>query len=86
LGDAGFPSGTGAVAESIYPFGVEAVDTSAHGLGMASEPLGYLGRAKSLPTQRDDASSYDPVAGSVAAAGEFADLPFFFETFGRAGT
>ncbi len=53
---------------------------------MASELLGYLGRAKSLPARRDDPGSYDPVVRRVAATSKSPDLPFFFETFGRAGT
>jgi hypothetical protein len=82
LGDAGFPSGTGAVAETVYPFGVEAVEAPSHGLRMTAEFFGDPGGAQSLPTQGDDTGSEDPVAGSVAAAGEFADFSFFFDVFG----
>ncbi len=74
LSDARLATSARAVAEAIHPFGVEAVEAGAHGLGMTPELLGDLARAKSLPAQRDDPGSRDPVTRSVVAAGEFADF------------
>jgi hypothetical protein len=85
LREAWLASGSGAISESIYPFGVEAMEASAHGLGVAAKLLSYPGGAQPLPAQRDDPGSEYPVCGSVAAAGKLADLPLFFGIFGLAG-
>ncbi len=42
-------------------------------------------RTLPLLAQGDDASPEDPVARSVAATSELADLAFFFVIFGQAG-
>jgi hypothetical protein len=78
-------SPTAPVSEAIHAFGVEAVESGAHGLGMAAEFFGYLGGAKSLPTQGDDPGAEVPVTGGTSAAGQFTDLRLFSKDFGHAG-
>src|SRR5215203_3614279 len=51
---------------------------------MTAEFLGDLGGAQSPPAQRDDAGAEYPVAGSMAALGEFVDLALLFGIFWRA--
>jgi hypothetical protein len=85
LGDARLAAATGAVAESIYPFGVEAVEALPYGLRMTSELLGDPGRAEPFPAQGGDAGSRDSVSRGVAAAGQFTDLPPFLRILGCAG-
>src|SRR3954464_6241071 len=48
---------------------------------MTAEFLGDLGCAQSSPAQRDDAGAEYPVAGGMAASGEFVDLALLFGTF-----
>jgi hypothetical protein len=74
LRDARFASGSGAISETIYTFGVEAMEALSYGFRMTAKLLGDCGGAQPLPAQRDDAGAEDPVARSVAAAGEFVDL------------
>lgn len=78
--------GTEPISKTIYALAVEAVEAGAYGLGVAAQFLGDCGGAKSLPAQSDDPGSRDPVAGSMAASGQFVDLLLFFSIFGRAGT
>ena len=85
LREAWLASGTRTISESIYPFGVEAVEWLSNGFGMAAEFLGYFGGAQSQPTQRDDPGPQDPVSGSVAATSQFVNLLLFFGIFGLAG-
>jgi hypothetical protein len=85
LREAWLASGTRTISESVYPFGVEAVEGLSNGFGMAAEFLGYFGGAQSLPTQRDDLGPEGPVSGSMAATSQFVDLPLFFGIFGLAG-
>ncbi len=63
----------------------DAVEAGAHGLWVAFKLLGYLGRAKSLPAQRDDPGSHDPVTGSLAATGQSMGLLLFFSIYRFAG-
>ena len=83
--DARLTPGSGVICEAIHPFGVEAVDTLSYGLRVTAEFFGDLGGTQSLPAQGDDAGTEDPVTRSAAAAGELADLPFFFDVFRRSG-
>jgi hypothetical protein len=53
LREAWLASGTRTISESVYPFGVEAVEGLSNGFGMAAEFLGYFCGAQPLPTQRD---------------------------------
>lgn len=85
LREAWLASSTGTISESIYPFGVEAMEASTHGLGVATKLLGYFGGAKSLPAQSDDPGSEDPITGGVAACGELVNLSLLFGVFGRSG-
>jgi hypothetical protein len=52
---------------------------------MTTELLGDLGGAQTFPTEEDDAGSRDPVCGSMAASGQFADLVLFLGILGCAG-
>jgi hypothetical protein len=85
LREAWLAPGSGTISEPIYPFGVEAMKASAHGLGVAAEFLGYFGGAKALPAQRDDSGSENQIARSVTAVGEHTDLALLFGIFGWAG-
>jgi hypothetical protein len=51
---------------------------------MTAEFLSDLGGAQSPPAQRDDAGAEYPVAGGMAASGEFVDLALLFGIFWRA--
>jgi excisionase family DNA binding protein len=51
---------------------------------MTAEFLGDLGGAQSPPAQRDDAGAEYPVAGGMAASGEYVDLALPFGIFWRA--
>jgi hypothetical protein len=85
LREAGFAARAGAISETIYSCGIEAVEASTHGLGVAAELLGYLGGTQSLPAQGDDPGSEDPITWGVAAAGELVNLSLLFGVFGRSG-
>ena len=64
LREAWLASGTRTISESVYPFGVEAVEWLSNGFGMAAEFLGYFGGARSLPTLRDDLGPEDQSPGA----------------------
>jgi hypothetical protein len=85
LREAGLAARAGAISETIYSCGIEAVEASTHGLGVAAELLGYLGGTQSLPAQGDDPGSEDPITGGVAAAGELVNPSLLFGVFGRSG-
>jgi hypothetical protein len=53
LRNAGLAPGSGTISESIYPFGVEAVEALSYGLRVAAEFLGYFGSAQPQPTQKE---------------------------------
>lgn len=74
FGEAGLSSGTRAVAEPVYPLGVEAVDAFAHGLRMASEFGGDPRGAQAPPAEQDHSGAQYPVRRGMSAVGELSEL------------
>jgi|SRR5215204_960859 len=81
--DASLAAATRAIAKPIESLGVEAMDALADRLWVAPQLRSDLRGAKSIPAEGDHSGSVYPVAGSVAASSQFADLSFFFGNFGR---
>src|SRR5215208_284664 len=76
--DASLAASARAIAKPIESLLVEAMDAFSDRLWVAPQLRSDLRGAKSIPAEGDHSGSVYPVAGSVAASSQFADLSFFF--------
>jgi hypothetical protein len=76
FGEPPLAASTRSISQAVETVRVEGSESLAHRLGMAMELSGDGRGTQALPTEGNHLGSADPVAGSMATAGQFTHLAF----------